>query len=223
MKLFRSNIVCACAVTLLTACASRAPHIVDRPISFSAQRTEMTRTYIEQQYGLKPADITITPRMIVLHWTAIRDLEGSFRAFDRETLAGRPELASAGQVNVSIHFLVDLDGTIYRLMPETWMARHVIGLNYDAIGVENVGGADGDNLTDAQIEANAQLARYLAKKYDTIEYLIGHHEYQRFERHPLWRERDASYRTTKIDPGERFMSRVRARVADLGLKGPPTP
>jgi N-acetyl-anhydromuramyl-L-alanine amidase AmpD len=99
----------------------------------------------------------------------------------------------------------------------------VIGLNYDAIGVENVGGADGDNLTDAQIEANAQLARYLAKKYDTIEYLIGHHEYQRFERHPLWRERDASYRTTKIDPGERFMSRVRARVADLGLKGPPTP
>lgn len=209
---------------LLPACAARSPRIVDRPISFSGQRQEMTRAYIAQQYGLEPSDIAITPRMIVLHWTAIRDLEGSFRAFDRETLAGRPELTSAGQVNVSIHFLVDLDGTIYRLMPETWMARHVIGLNYDAIGVENVGGADGiDNLTDAQIEANTQLVRYLAKKYDTIEYLIGHHEYQRFEQHPLWRERDANYRTVKTDPGERFMSAVRARVADLGLKGPPTP
>ena len=32
---------------------------------------------------------------------------------------------------------VDRDGTICRLMPETWMARHVIGLNYSAIGIEN--------------------------------------------------------------------------------------
>ena len=206
-----------------TTPAADAPAIVDRPISFSEARKSMTLAYIREHYGLAPADIGITPRMIVLHWTAIEDLEGSFRAFDRETLSGRPDLAGAGDVNVSIHFLVDRDGTIYRLMPETWMARHVIGLNYDAIGVENVGtgGRDGDTLTPAQVEANIRLVRYLARKHPTIEYLIGHHEYQAFEGHPLWRELDDDYRTAKIDPGERFMRAVRAGVAGLGLAGAP--
>jgi hypothetical protein len=57
------------------------------------------RVDINEQYGLTPVDIAITPRMVVLHWTAIDDLEGSFRAFDRETLAGRPELPGGGGAN----------------------------------------------------------------------------------------------------------------------------
>ena len=205
---------------LLTGCAPGF-RIVDRPISFSPERVEMTRAYIQSHYGLSPADIRIVPRIIVLHWTAIDDPEGSFRAFDGETLAGRPDLDSAGHVNVSVQFLVDRDGTIYRLMPETDMARHVIGLNYSAIGVENVGGAGGvDNLTDAQIKANIRLVRYLAKKYPTIQHLIGHSEYRLLEGSPLWLEKEPGYRTTKTDPGDRFMNAVRAGVANLKLKGP---
>lgn len=210
--------------SLSGGCAT-TPWIHDRPISFSEQRATLTREYIEEHYGTAATGIEIVPRMIVLHWTAIAGLEGSFRAFDRETLTAqtRPELAGASQVNVSIHFLVDRDGTVYRLMPETWMARHVIGLNHSAIGIENVGGAGGaDDLTDAQVAANARLIGYLARKYPTIEYLLGHHEYQRFEDHPLWLERDPGYRTRKIDPGERFMAAVRAAVRDLRLEGPPT-
>ena len=195
---------------LLWGGCSGSPAIVDRPISFSDARRQATREYIERHYGLEPDDITIVPRMVVLHWTAIGSLEDSFAAFDPEELPGsRPDLAAAGQVNVSIQFLVDRDGTIYRLMPETWMARHVIGLNYSAIGVENVGGADGiDDLTDAQVEADVSLLRYLIEKYPTIVYLIGHLEYQEFEGHPLWLELDHAYRTDKVDPGERFLSAV---------------
>lgn len=211
----------AVALLFVTGCASRGPHIVDRPISFSAERVAMTREYIEARYGLTPSDISMVPQIIVLHWTAIDDLEGSFRAFNREALAGREDLSAAGQVNVSVQFLVDQDGTIYRLMPETWMGRHVIGLNYEAIGVENVGGGGGeDNLTDAQVKANIRLIRYLVRKYPTIQYVIGHHEYQLFEGHPLWREQDAGYRTRKSDPGERFMKAVRSGAAELNLKGP---
>lgn len=100
------------------------------------------------------------------------------------------------------------------------MARHCIGLNYESIGVENVGGQNGvDDLTEQQVEANARLVRYLARKYATIRYLIGHHEYKEFEGHALWRERDAGYRTEKTDPGERFMNAVRAKVSNLKLKG----
>ena len=213
------SLAIACAL-ILAACSSHL-RIIDQPIPFSPRRIAMTRDYIKQHYGLAASDITITPRIIVLHWTAIGDFAGSFRAFAPEMLPNsRPELRRAGEVNVSIQFLVDKDGKVYRLMPETWMARHCIGLNYESIGVENVGGEKGvDDLTEAQLAANVRLVRDLVKKYPTIEYLLGHHEYQAFEGHPLWRELDASYRTTKTDPGERFMSAVREAVSELILKG----
>lgn len=208
------------AALMLTACGSRFT-IIERPIPFSDERIAHTRQYIAQHYGVVAKDIAITPRIIVLHWTAIADLEGSYRAFAPELLpTSRTELQSAGQVNVSIQFLIDKDGTPYRLMPETWMARHCIGLNYESVGVENVGGEGGvDDLTEAQLAANIRLIRYLVKKYPTLQYLIGHHEYQAFEGHPLWREKDAAYRTSKTDPGERFMSAVHNSVRDLKPKG----
>jgi N-acetylmuramoyl-L-alanine amidase len=210
----------AAAAFAIAGCAS-SPRIHDRPIPFGEDRRDATLDYMETHYGTRPSDISIVPRIVVLHWTAIPTFQASLAAFAPEELPGtRADLGGAGQVNVSIQFLVDRDGSIHRLMPETWMARHVIGLNASAIGVENVGGDDGaDDLTDEQIEANARLVRYLARNYPTIDYLIGHMEYREFEGHPLWRELDPTYRTDKIDPGERFMNAVRAAVADLGLKG----
>ncbi len=194
--------------------------IIDTPVSFSKQRQEMTCRYVQRHYGLHVEDIHILPKLIVLHWTAIPTFERSFSVFNREVLRGRPDLQGAGQVNVAIQFLVDRDGSVHRLMPETWMARHCIGLNYNAIGVENVGGENGrDDLTDAQIEANIKLVKYLLQKYPQIEYLIGHHEYRYFEGHPLWLEKDPDYRTEKIDPGDRFMTAVRRGVASPRLKG----
>jgi beta-N-acetylhexosaminidase len=216
------GLLLAVSALALSGCAHTVT-IHDRPISFSPDRINATLRYIADHYGEEVEDITIEPRIIVLHWTAVDDLERCFEIFDRELLGdSRPGLGSAREVNVSIQFLVGRDGTIYRLMPETWMARHCIGLNYSAIGVENVGGGKGiDNLTDQQIDANIRLVRYLVRENPTIRYLIGHMEYRRFEGHPLWRELDDGYRTDKIDPGERFMTAVREGVADLGLEGPP--
>ena len=46
--------------------------------------------------------------------------------------------------------------------------RHIIGYNWCAIGIENVGGVNGvEDLTDAQLEANVELIKYLHKKYAT--------------------------------------------------------
>ena len=207
---------------LISGCGPTV-EIVDRPIAFPQERVEGTRAYISEHYGLDASDVEISPRIIVLHWTAIGDFEKTFDVFDKITLeVSRPELAKAGNVNVSSHFLVDRDGTIVRLMPETWMARHTIGLNYSSIGVENVGGVNGDeDLTEAQVAANVRLVNYLASKYDTIEYLIGHYEYRQFEDHPLWLEVDSGYRTVKTDPGPRFMREVRSLVSNRNLAGAP--
>ena len=200
------------------------PEIVDKPIEFGPKRVEMSREYIKQHYGLSVDSIEIDPKVIVLHWTADMGLESSFRRLEPEILPGsRGDIAKAGALNVSAHFLIDRNGTIYRLMPENRLARHVIGLNYSSIGIENVGGEGNaaEDLTPEQVLSNMALVRYLKAKYPGIRYLIGHHEYRRMESTPLWLERDAGYRTEKRDPGAAFMQTVRAGVSDLNFSGPP--
>jgi N-acetyl-anhydromuramyl-L-alanine amidase AmpD len=195
--------------------------IIDKPIVFNEERKQLTLDYLSNRYGLEKEEPTIDPKLIVLHWTVIPTFEKSYEFFKNPLLAvSRSDISSAGQLNVSSQFMVDRDGTIYRLLPETTMARHVIGLNHCAIGIENVGGTKNMPLTNAQVKANVQLVRYLAGKYE-IEYLLGHYEYTKFEDHELWLEKDDGYRTEKTDPGTDFMEKVRKATAHLGFKKVP--
>jgi N-acetylmuramoyl-L-alanine amidase len=200
---------------------STSKKIISKPIIFDDVRTQLTLEYLANHYGLDQENPTITPKMIVLHWTAIPTLEKTFEAFNNPTLSNsRPDIKSVSALNVSSQFVVDQDGTIYSLMPETTMARHVIGLNHCAIGVENVGGTKDTPLTKQQIDANIWLVKYLTKKYD-IDYLIGHYEYTNFEGTNLWLEKDAGYRTEKTDPGEDFLNAVKEGTKVLNLKSAP--
>jgi len=200
-------------------------HIVDWPIPFGEERMRLTVDYLRHHIGGEDltgdleTDTTMVPRVIVLHWTAGPTAISAWWAFAPER-SRRRHLDPEQAVNLSSQFIVDRDGTVYRLMPETRIARHTIGLNQVAIGVENVGGIRRYPLTDAQVAADAALIRDLVKRYP-ITHLIGHYEYRRMEGHPYFRERDPDFRTQKIDPGEDFMAKVRAAVADLGLQGPP--
>lgn len=196
--------------------AAPAPPMIERPLPFGPARKAATRDYLRAHYGIVAEDDpVIEPHVVVLHWTAGPTADSAWNTFRAETLAGRPELDKGGTLNVSAQFLVDRDGTIARLMPETWMARHVIGLNHTAIGIENVGGPELP-LTAAQADADAALVRWLAATYP-IELLVGHHEAARLEGSRWWREDVAGYRNEKPDPGDAFVASVRARVADLGL------
>ena len=189
--------------------------IIQKPIIFTDKRKELTKAYVKGHYGFDVKDVTIEPKTVVLHWTAVMDLQKSFERLNTELLfSDRADIAKASALNVSAHFLVARDGTIYQLMPDNWMARHVIGLNYSSIGVENVGGEANkeEDLTPAQLEANVKLVQYLQAKYPTIKNVIGHYEYRDFENTPLWLEKDVSYRTKKVDPGETFMSDVRSAL-----------
>jgi hypothetical protein len=201
--------------------AAPDPGIVDWPIAWSDERARLTLAYRRAHSDPAARDLVITPRVIVLHYTSGSSARGTHAYFDNVRLeAARAELARGGPVNVSAHFLVDRDGTIYRLQPETRMARHCIGLNHDAIGVENVGDPPRLPLTAAQVTADAALVRWLAAQYP-ITHLIGHSEAQRLEGTALWVERDPKYRNDKPDPGNDFLRAVRAKVADLGLAGAP--
>ena len=204
----------------LFSCSPKATfRIIDKPITWNAEREKLSIQYLKDRHGLDKTTATIEPKMVVVHWTAINNIEVTFDVFNPPTLGGRADLTGASNLNVSSQFLIDRDGTVFRLLPDTTFARHVIGLNYLAIGIENIGGPDAP-LTRAQVKANAALIRYLNKKYK-LTYVIGHHEYYAFQGTPIWKETDPNYLTQKQDPGPKFMKKLRKKLADLNFKSNP--
>ncbi len=189
-------------------------------INYDAKRRALSLEYMKTRHGIIRENPVIEPKMIVLHYTGGGTLQSNYNYFNQtEIEAAREKNRKQSKLNVSAQFLVDRDGTIYQIMDDSLFARHAIGLNYCAIGVENIGG-DKNPLTKEQVSANIKLVRHLCKKYK-IEYLIGHSEYTRFRNTPLWKETDPGYITYKADPGDDFMKKVRAQLTDLKLKDKP--
>ena len=197
----------------------QGPAIVDAPMKWSGERERLTLEYRRAHSDPTATDLTIAPTVIVLHYTGGGSAKATRGYFDTVRIeASRTQLARAGAVNVSSHFLIDRDGTIYQLQPATRFARHCIGLNHVAIGIENVGDEAKWPLTDAQVTADAALVRALVARYP-ITRLLGHQEVMGFRDHAEYVELDPTYRNDKPDPGRRFLSRVRALVEDLHLGG----
>lgn len=176
---------------------------------FNEQRLALTRVYSKAHYGIDSYRME-NPRMIVVHYTAFPSLEETLKFFT-PTLLSREDIKSGGNVNVSAHYLVDKSGEVIHLAPDDVICRHIIGFNHVAIGIENVA-ADKDGLTTAQLDADARLINELVKRFPTIEYMVGHHEYQdrTLPHFALNLELDSSYKpTVKIDPGEEYMLKLR--------------
>ena len=196
-------------ICMTTAAFAEEPAIVDKPLPWSAQREQLTREYARTHYGMDI--VSIVPQAVVVHWTASQTWESAYKHFYADT-------SGDGTVNVSSHFLVDRDGTIYRLTPETALNRHTIGYNWCAIGIENVGGVNGaEDLTAAQLEANLQLIRSLQEKHPTIRYVFGHYQQDAARASGLYHENVAGYYSIKIDPGKSFMAALQAHLQDRGL------
>lgn len=155
--------------------------IIKKEIIFDAQRKLLTSLYREKHTG--DCDhrrdgidycININPEIIVLHMAGLSSLDEVYSYMKEPVL--RPERTALerrtyDRVNVSAHFVIDKDGSIYQFMPLNYMARHAIGLNHISIGIENVGYNNG--ATSEQIASNVELIKYLKSKYDIME-IISH-------------------------------------------------
>ena len=184
--------------------------IIDKPLPWSENRERLTREYAEKHYGLSQTEIT--PQAVVVHWTAGSTWESAYYTFYDDT-------RSDGTVNVSSQFIVDRDGTIYSLMPENKLARHVIGYNWCAIGIENVGGVGNvEDLTESQLQANISLIKYLNEKYPTIKFVFGHYQQNEARESGLYIEKVEGYYSIKSDPGKIFMQSLKNALESDGLK-----
>ncbi len=222
----RWGAVALAALLGATAALAEAPWIVDQLLPNNEERVALMAAYLRAHRTASPlpaddaAVVRLVPRAIVLHWTAGPTAQSCVHTFAPARLAGRPELSRGGAVNVGAHFLVDRDGSVRRLLPETQATRHAIGLNHVAIGVENVGDGERWPLTPAQVDANVRLIADLRARYPEITHLLGHHEVHLLKGTALFEEADPAYTNRKPDPGPAFMAAVRAKVAP-GLEGPP--
>ena len=164
------------------------PHIVQKPIPFSAARRAETARYAARHYGLHTWRLQ-GPHVIVEHFTATTTFAPVWSTFASDS--PDPELGE--RPGTCAHFVIDRDGTIYQLVPLTVMCRHTVGLNWTAIGIEHVGTSDASILGDArQMAASLQLTLWLATRYRiSLPNVIGHAEsltspYHR-ERYAPWR------------------------------------
>ena len=186
------------------------PNMIDKPISWTAKREQLTREYTMKHYGSEWT--TIEPQMVVVHWTSMNSADSVYNYFNKDA-------AEDETLQVAAHFLVDRDGTIIRLTPETRLNRHAIGYNWCAIGIENVGGVNGkEDLTEAQLKADVDLIKYLHAKYPSIKYVFGHYQQDLAKQSGLYLELVPNYYSIKLDPGAKFMQELYNELKDDNLE-----
>lgn len=192
--------------------------IYQKPLELTKERVALMQQY--NYIHNRKNTVIMTPQMIVVHWTAMKsDIQKTWEYFNQVRGSNRwfyryPCTRKYGLVQVSAHYLVDRDGKVYQLLPNTIVGRHVIGLNYCSIGIENIGNND---LTQEQLQANIKLIEYLIARYPTIKYVIGHMEYRKFEGTALFKERFPEYRSVKSDPGIGFITDIRYALKRDGI------
>ena len=159
------------ALTLSLAAAPK-PHVVWKPIPFGPQRKAEMAAYAQRHYGIH--SWRLHPKVIVEHFTGSDSFPSAWNTFAANT----PDGELAGLPGDCAHFIVDRDGTIYQLVRLTVMCRHTVGLNYVALGIENVGTSDGEILRDrAQLRSSLALAAWLVGRFHIrIRNVIGHSE-----------------------------------------------
>ncbi len=129
--------------------------------------------YALRHYGIDTYRLT-DPHVIVEHYTETPDFQSTYNTFAPD----RPDPELHELPNTCTHFVVDRDGTIHQLVALDIMCRHTVGLNYTAIGIENVGYSDQQILHDnAEMKASLALTRWLMCRYKiSLSNVIGHSE-----------------------------------------------
>jgi hypothetical protein len=149
------------------------PRIHWWPIPYGPARKREMAEYSRRHYGEDTASLS-HPKVIVEHYTETATAGEAFNTFAPDV----PDSEFHELPNTCAHFLVEPSGRIDQLVPLTLRCRHTTGLNWTAIGIENVGFSDQAILTDRrQMTASLELTRWLRCRYRIpLQDVIGHNE-----------------------------------------------
>ena len=159
--------------TMSLARAVAPPRDVRKPIPFGKERKQQMREYAQRHYGFDDYRLR-KPRVIVEHYTASNSFSSAWNTF----ASNQPDVELHELPGVCSHYIVDRDGTIYKLVPLSIMCRHTVGLNWTSIGIEHVGTSDGAVMGNRrQRRASLRLTRALQGRHGIrTRNVIGHNE-----------------------------------------------
>jgi beta-N-acetylhexosaminidase len=195
---------------LSLARAIAPPREVAKPIPYGPERRADMADYAQRHYGIDDFRLR-DPKVIVEHYTATSSFAPVFSYFSRNE--PDPELGELP--GICSHYVIDRDGTIYRLVRASIMCRHTVGLNWTAIGIEHVGQSDAQVIGNRrQLTASLRLTRALQGRHRIrTRNVIGHNENRES---PFHRERVARLRTqTHGDFPKAVMDGYRRRLKRL--------
>jgi N-acetylmuramoyl-L-alanine amidase len=149
------------------------PPIRQWPIPFGSARKRQMAAYSNRHYG-EDTYVLSHPKVIVEHYTETTTAEQAYNTFAPDV----PDSEFGELPNTCAHFLVEPGGRIDQLVALSLRCRHTVGLNWTAIGIENVGLSDQQILhRPAQMAASLALTRWLRCTYRiSLNNVIGHNE-----------------------------------------------
>jgi N-acetylmuramoyl-L-alanine amidase len=185
------------------------PRIRKRMIPYGRKRRREMAAYSTRHYGQRTWHLR-NPQTIVEHYTDGPTASSAINTFSVD----RPDSEYHELPAPCAHFLIDRDGTIYQLVPVDIRCRHVVGLNWTALGIEHVGFSDAQVMGDhRQLHASLALTGWLRCAFGVPrKYVIGHNESLSS---PFYREQVASFRgQTHDDMKPATMRRYRRMLGD---------
>lgn len=196
--------------SLDTQLGALRPAIRPWPIPYGAARRREMAAYSLRHYG-EDTYVLSQPKVIVEHYTETATAQEAFNTFAPDV----PDSEFHELPNTCAHFLVEPSGRIDQLVPLSLRCRHTVGLNWTAIGIENVGFSDREIIENrAQMTASLRLTRWLRCTYGiTLNDVIGHNESLSS---PYHRERVPAFQhQTHSDWNHADMHVYRTRLARL--------
>jgi N-acetylmuramoyl-L-alanine amidase len=184
------------------------------PIPYGAARKREMAAYSLRHYG-EDTYLLREPKVIVEHYTETATAQEAFSTFAPDV----PDSEFHELPNTCAHFLVERGGRIDQLVPLALRCRHTAGLNWTAIGIENVGFSDLEILRNRrETGASLRLTRWLRCKYGiALKNVIGHNESLAS---PYHRERVPAFaQQTHSDWNRADMHVYRRRLAGLSCPG----
>jgi N-acetylmuramoyl-L-alanine amidase len=151
----------------------RPPPIHQWPIPYGAARKREMAAYSLRHYGEDTYTLS-NPQVIVEHYTETATAQEAYNTFAPDL----PDSEFHELPNTCAHFLVERSGKIDQLVPLTLRCRHTVGLNWTAIGIENIGFSDLEIIKNRkEFDASLLLTRWLRCTYGiALKNVIGHNE-----------------------------------------------
>lgn len=198
--------------------------------------TEEYKAYFQRHYH--DPKVKLDPKLICMHYTVMPDSQAIWDSFARGTTMSAGKAGTSVFGHVSVHLMIDQEGTVFQLLPFDFRCTGAYGVNHKAISIEMVATTEGDLLSrPKQVWASFLVVKDLMKRYNIpLSGIIAHYEVSQGKQvvpdyldyaDPDYPDRYPS-KYFRSDPGTTYMSWLRtwlqkSPAANAAALSTPTP